>query len=189
MKFARSKKLDGEREARLRARLRAGDPAAGDPRLAPEEIREMRRQMLAALPERRRPRLLLALASAATAALALALGLALHHEVPPPVPGPVPAPPPVTILAPPAAAPPLLSAPPPVPDRAPAARQVRAPHRPRRPVRNAVVAAAPTPPIVASAAPEPSPAPLQIQFETPGGTRVVWVLEPAKPSRTDSEEE
>jgi len=188
MKFARSKKLDGEREARLRARLRAGDPASGDPRLAPEEIREMRRRMLAALPERRRPRLLLALASAATAALALALGLALHHEMPPPVP--VPAPSPVTIPAPPPATAPLLSTTQPITDRAPAARQVRASHRSRRRARNAVVAtAAPAPAIVAAAAPEPSPAPLQIQFETPGGTRVVWVLEPAKPSRTDSEEE
>jgi hypothetical protein len=163
----------------LRTLLREGDPAGDGASLAPERAREMRRLVLGSLAEPRRPRLLLAAASMATAALALALGLALHHEVPPPAPRPVPPPVPaaaVPLPAPPApaAVAPAAAAPRPI---AAAERRPPAPRRSRPPARPA------------EAADPALPAPLQIQFNTPGGTRVIWVLEPANPSVTPAIQE
>src|SRR3954471_7255057 len=100
------KEEDPQNAARLREQLREGDPARGEEGLAPEEVWEMRRRMLAAVPERR-PRLLLAPASAAAAAPAPALGLGLPPEGPPA--GPIP--PRILALAPaPAVVPPVPGA-------------------------------------------------------------------------------
>ena len=161
---------------RLRDVLREGDPAAGDPGLSPEEVQSMRRTVLSAVPEpRRRGWLVPALATAA--ALILAAVLVLWQTAPgtPPEPGPV-------------VAAPVTPAPTPEPVRPAPAPQ------PEPPVRIAEekpeeqpepLAAAPAIPVVpeqqavlpaASAAPEEQ---RQIQFSTPGGTRVIWMLNPA----------
>jgi hypothetical protein len=150
----------------------------------------MRRRVLGSLagPRRRFPRLL-AVASVATAALGLALALALHREVPQPAPRPEP--PTATEIA--AASPPLprvaLLPPLPVPALGPApatpAQQFsRAPRRSVRPIAPRHPARRATAPALAAKPPEEEPAaPLQIQFNTPGGTRIIWVLDPADPTR------
>ena len=142
--------------------LRRGDPAAGEA-LGADEIHAMRRAVLNAVPEPKRRSLLLpALAAAGVALLALGL-LWLRAPVPeaePPREASV--------------APPVL-APPPVPveqiPRAEVQPAVVVRHRKRPPV--AVVAAAPVPNEEVGPA---LPHSRQIQFSTPGGTRVVWVL-------------
>jgi hypothetical protein len=168
-----------ERETRLRTLLREGDPAADGQSPSPERMREMRRLVLGSLAERRqrRHRRLLLVASAATALLALALGLALHREIPPPVPRPVESPVaaralPLQLPAVPAAATPIL----PIALPAPlAAAERRAPVSGRSHHRFAVATAVRPEEKVE----EPPATPLQIQFNTPGGTRVIWVLDRA----------
>jgi len=181
-----------ETAARLRAILREGDPAGDGGSLPPERVREMRRRVLGSLAPRRPPRLLWAAsaASAAMAVLALVVTLALHREVPPPAPGPETSPAPIVPTAP-TAPPAVLPAPvPPGPAVAPPpaastasegmARRSRSLARgPRRVARAAAPATTvheETP--AASTASAASAAPLQIQFNTPGGTRVIWVLDP-----------
>jgi hypothetical protein len=170
---------------RLRALLRQGDPAGDDPGLTREEAGRMRRAILNAAPEpRRRPLWLPVLAAAAVGALTLAIALGLWraradfsvHEptrsaaVVPTPETPVPAPTPSLPVS---AAPEAAPAATPSLGKAPAVRP-RSRH-PRRaatpgPVR---FASLPTPPAPAEENEEPA---RQIQFSTPGGTRVIWVL-------------
>lgn len=153
----------------LRSILRKGDPAAGEPGLTPEEVRGMRRAVLSAVPEpRRRGWLVPVLAGAAALIVAVALILwQPESEV-------------VTAaVRPPVVRPPLPLAgegrgegavqaekTPPLPSPA---LQERGPERERE--------KKPEPePIVIAQAETP---PTQIQFSTPGGTRIIWMLHPA----------
>lgn len=179
-----------EKDELLRALLRQGDPAGDDPGLTREEAGRMRRAILTAAPEpRRRPVWLPVVAIggvAAVTALTLAVPLGLWrartdlpvHEtvrradaVPTPpalTSSPVPAPPPSLAVS-------------DSPEAAPAARP-RSRHTRRAATSGPVrLASFPAPPPVPEPAP-PSPAEeneepaRQIQFSTPGGTRVIWVL-------------
>jgi hypothetical protein len=189
-----------ETEARLRALLREGDPLGDQPELPPEEVRDLRRTILRSIPSplpARRPRLALALALAAVAA-GLALGLALIFQLTPTSP----APPRVAAVAPPAPSASDIVPTPPGRALAPRASTPELPKTAESRTRPAAVrlpktagssaateiAAADTvaATFVAAAsgaplAPTVAPASRQIQFETPGGTRVLWVLAPAGP--------
>jgi hypothetical protein len=146
-----------DREDRLQELLRRGDPAA-DEGLTPDEIHAMRRAVLTAAPEPRRRSLLLPAFVAACGVL-FALGLwwlggrELVVEppreasvIPPMVTPAPPQPPPVETIA----------QADPSPSVAVRSTRPRVPH----------------PPL----APRDEPHSRQVQFSTPGGTRVVWVL-------------
>jgi hypothetical protein len=161
---------------RLRAALRDGDPAAGD-RLATEEVRTLRRAMLNAAEDgSRRAWLPIAALTAAAAGIAAAIVLS---PAPPRVATPSPAPPAIVASAP----PPRVSVEPAAPEPPGAARPARrarvearvSPPRPEPPLPpSAEPPILPTQPVLAGAAPEPRP--LHIEFATPGGTRVIWML-------------
>jgi hypothetical protein len=177
--------MNDERSSDLNRRLRAGDPLAGETGLTPEEVRAMRRTVLTAVPEPRR-RLLPALALAGAAAVALLIAVLAFQ----PGSGAIPSP----------RAPQTAALPAPLPPGAPmeAERQTtvaaqplpggetekRKPH----PRRHHHPSAAGTPsPNTALAALDPSPsgdgtAVREIQFSTPGGTRIIWTLAPGKTS-------
>lgn len=150
----------------LRSILRKGDPAAGEPGLTPEEVQAMRRTVLSAVPEpRRRGWLVPAMVAAAALVLAAVIALSLWPTpskevvVRPPLPragegrgeGSV-------VIE--------KTLPSPAP-------QEREP--PARPRKKKVVHHEPEPVVVAQAEPPST----QIQFSTPGGTRVIWVLHSA----------
>ena len=174
-----------DHDARLRAALRDGDPAAGES-LAPAEVRALRRAMLNAAEDGpRRAWLPAAALTAAAAGIAAALVLSLvqvrtNEEAPPRVATRPAAPRAAVASAPPlaAAAEPTLAASE-APELAPPAQSARvntpatAP-RPEPPLPPAPAPVLPTQPVLADAAPEPRP--LQIQFATPGGTRIIWML-------------
>ena len=160
-------------EEKLREILKRGDPAAGDPGMTAEEVREMRRTVLSAVPEpRKRGWLVPVLAGAAALVLAAVIALSLWPSPPeevavrPPLPragegrgegAPVVA----EKTTPPQPSPaPQEREPPPAP--------VREPEPEPEPKRK------PEPVVLAQA-----DGPTQIQFSTPGGTRVIWVLQPA----------
>ena len=168
--------FDDDRDARLRALFRDGDPSTGDG-LAPAEVRALRRAMLNAAEDGpRRAWLPAAALTAAAAGIAAAIVLS---PAPPRVATPSPAPPASAAPAPPS----RVSA-------EPAAPEAPAPARSARTTRGAVQAQAPSPeppplldeplsflptqPVLADAAPEPRP--LHIEFATPGGTRIIWML-------------
>ena len=148
----------------LRTALRRGDPAAGETGLTTEEVQAMRRTVLSAIPETRRSWLAPVLATAAGVALTVLVALVIWRAFQvPPLPAPaiaeaVPARPPI---------PEIQETP------------IQEPVKPRRPA--AVIArrapvplpSAPDRPIAEE--PEDSPT-RQVQFETPGGTRIIWVL-------------
>jgi len=154
----------------LRSILRKGDPAAGEPGLTPEEVQGMRRTVLSAVPEpRRRGWLVPAMVTAAALALAAVIALSLWQPVRPPLPlagegrgeGPV------------------MEAKKPPPQPSPASRE-RGPEPPSAPRKKKVVRPEPEPVVLAKAEPpEPPRGSTQIQFSTPGGTRIIWVLHPA----------
>ena len=169
-------------EENLREILRRGDPAAGDPGLTPGEVQGMRRAVLAAVSEhRRRGWLLPALAGASALILAAVIALSLWQSEPPQE----------------AVRPPLPRAgegrgegsvvvekktPPHRSSGLPASQEREPPPSPekKKPVRRApepepVALALAEPPAIPAAAGEQR----QIQFSTPGGTRVIWVLHPA----------
>jgi hypothetical protein len=167
-------------DERLRQRLREGDPATGENGLHPGEIHAMRRAVLAAAPEPRRRLLpVLALAGAAAAALMIAL-FALR-------PGPVQPPAPLRIATGPARprAPRALQ---PLPVRTePPAPEEEKREKKKRPIqRRRHLRAAPEE-TATLAALEPAGNPpeeiRQIQFSTPGGTRIIWTLTSGKASR------
>jgi hypothetical protein len=163
----------------LRSILRKGDPAAGDPGLTPEEVQAMRRVVLSAVPEpRRRGWPVPAMAAAAALILAALIALGLWQPEKPEE---------VVVVRPPAVRPPLPLAgegrgegsvvqPEKTPPQPSPAAQEREPEK-KKPLRRAPE---PAPVIIAQAEPpEPPQASTQIQFSTPGGTRVIWVLNPA----------
>lgn len=166
-----------DRNDRLRDLLREGDPAAGDPGLSPEEVQAMRRTVLSAVPEpRRRGWLVPALATAAALVLAAVPVLwRTAPEVPDtPKPGPVVAAP-VT----PAPVPePIRPAPAPQPEPEPPVR-IAAEKPEERPEPLAVAPAVPALPEQQAVLPAAPEGQRQIQFSTPGGTRVIWMLNPA----------
>jgi outer membrane biosynthesis protein TonB len=167
-------------DERLRDLLRQADPVAGDPGLTPEEVKAMRRAVLTSIPEpRRRWISFAALAGATLAALLLALML-----LSPASEGPAAPPrPPARMAEKPRSAPAPIPVPPPAPEPV-----VQEPEKPRetRALRKRT-APEPVPEVIAETAPVPSPdepeveaiiaaETRQIQFSTPGGTRIIWVL-------------
>ena len=163
------------RDERLRRLLREADPAADDAELSREEVREMRRTVLSAIPEtRRRWGLVPILAGAAAAILALLLGLTTWLDSGSPT-APSRQPPRVAVR--PGKSPvPVVPVPPAAPTtRASSERataQTSATPRRRTPRRrpSAPKASIPEPTVIAEAETH------QIQFSTPGGTRIIWVL-------------
>jgi hypothetical protein len=180
-----------ERDARLRDLLRQGDPAAGEPGLSTEEIHAMRRAVLTAAPERRRRGLIPALATGAAVGLAVLLAVALWRggepQIQPPeekvaavTPEPVRPPAPPVVVEPQAPETPEDTTPP----QEPAVKKpVRKRHAAPR-VDPPPVPGEPEPPVMLASVPEPSlpeprleePRTREIQFSTPGGTRIIWVL-------------
>ena len=161
------------RDERLRRLLREADPAVTDPGLTLDEARDMRRTVLSAVPERRR-RLFPVFATAGAvlvAALVLITVLILRPSTEKPS-----APPQVAV------APPKAVQPPP-PQREEPKLAVEKTEEKKPPVR--YKRRAPRPPIVQPESVEPeataviaSAEPQQIQFSTPGGTRIIWLLSP-----------
>jgi hypothetical protein len=160
---------DETRDERLRRMLREGDPANAEGGLTREESHQMRRTVLTAIPEpRRRFALSPALAGAAMAALVAILAILLWPRPEATAPQP-PAPPRIAVKE-------------PVTDVKRTdvkrtdkkstdvkrrTRAVAAGLRARRPA-----ASAPGEQLAAVEGPHTR----QIQFDTPGGTRVIWVL-------------
>jgi len=172
-------------EERLRALLREGDPAGASEPLAADEVQAMRRGMLGALraaraEERPAPWRLPVFAAAALAgvagavlgALAWRSGLDVKPVEPAPlvaVAPPAPSLPPEALEPPPAThhqAEPEARAP-----RSPQPRQARPPAGRRPPHPEAPVRLAST-----GSSPAPVPVVREVQFSTPGGTRIVWVF-------------
>ncbi|HWM93533.1 MAG TPA: hypothetical protein VN493_22415 [Thermoanaerobaculia bacterium] len=172
----------------LRSILRKGDPAAGDPGLTAEEVRGMRRVVLSAVPEaRRRGWLVPALATAACMILATVIALSLWRPEPsPPWPPSPSSPTPSQGEGGTAAQEGVRGRPSPGEgvlgrsgrgDGGEGSGSTKPVHPTPEPV---VIARAETPP--APPVPEPPSVPAaqtQIQFSTPGGTRVIWLLNPA----------
>lgn len=162
---------DQSRHERLRRMLRETDPAAAESGLASEEIREMRRTVLRAIPEpRRRFALSPALAGAAMAVLVaiLALALWLQRDRPP-----VPPREPMQAAAPAPAVPPAPVEPPSAERIASESAPIAKASPPRRIRRHRT---APDPSHERIAENEQESHTRQIQFDTPGGTRVIWIL-------------
>ncbi len=156
-------------DERLRDYLRGADPAAGEPGLAPEEVQAMRRAVLTSIPEPRRRWIpIVALAGSALAALLLALTL-----LSPDAEGPA-APPrqPARMAEKPKAAP--VPIPPPAPE--PVAEEPERPRETRAPRKRPTPEAAPQPTPFMPEAEATVAETTQIQFSTPGGTRIIWVL-------------
>lgn len=174
---------DETRDERLRRLLREADPANpadNDSGLTLDEVREMRRTVLAAVPERRRRFLpVFALAGAATVALIL-LAVLLFR------PAPEKAPAPKIAAVPHRPTPPRVAVQPPPPkEEEPRPREERKKTAVRRKHRAPKVhpAVAEPEPAAVLVQVEPAESPQQIQFSTPGGTRIIWVLSPGKASK------
>ena len=171
----------------LNRRLRAGDPFRGESGLTPEEVRAMRRAVLTAQPEPRcRLVPMLALAGAAAAALLFAV-LAFRPgsgPIPPRRPAPQAAAAPAPL--PPSRAPEAgLQTAQAMPAPAPAqTTETRRPHLRRH--RHPSTGETPSPKTALAAldpaAPDDGTAIREIQFSTPGGTRIIWTLAPGKTS-------
>jgi hypothetical protein len=162
----------------LRSILRKGDPAAGDPGLTPEEVQAMRRTVLSAVPEpRRRGWLVPAMVTAAALVLAAVLALSLWQPGMD-VAGPEPSPP----------WPPSPTSPfPSLGEGGTGEQKIAIQGRVEAPLSRRGGRGGgrgdggeglrkPEPP-------EPEPIVVvahqtQIQFSTPGGTRIIWVLQP-----------
>ncbi len=196
------------REEALRALLRAADPAAAARELSAVELARLRRATLDALRQRRRaratmPRRAVALAAAALVALALGTLVRAHHATAMrPERGakranassgtfPAASPSPValstaqsasTLPTPPGAAAPAGTRPT-ASTRGRGSRRGR-PSRPS-PVGEGprLASALPAATAAQGIAPSRDPLPFQIQLTTPGGTRIVWVLDPATRGR------
>lgn len=172
-----------ERSDRLRALLRRGDPAGGElsAELSAEEVRTMRRTVLNAVPEpRRRAWLVPVLATAASLTLAVALSLSLWPHSSAPIEAerggrrPLP-----------------RTAAGTVGEGSPrSAGEGATAHSTEEGEGTMIVARNEPSPTVSKRRSPPSPPnppilppipeePRQIQFSTPGGTRVIWMLNPA----------
>jgi hypothetical protein len=160
-------------DERLRQILRQGDPAGEGGGLTPDEARALRRTVLTAIPERKR-RLLPVLALAGALATAALIAVLLLR----PEPVKAPAPPSRIATAPPVAQAPVPPAPRPAPKEA-EPRPVHHRHHPR-----SRVPAAPAIPEVHDtlASLETAEPERQVQFSTPGGTRIIWILKSGKTS-------
>lgn len=159
------------RDERLRRLLREGDSTATDPGLTLDEVREMRRTVLTAVPERRRKFLpVFALAGAATVVLILLAVLVFRTA-----PEKAPAPPRIAV-----APPPAITIQPPRPQEEPRPREAKKETPVRHKRRTPKIRPVPMEPEPAAvlAATEPR----QIQFSTPGGTRIIWLLSPGDAS-------
>lgn len=165
-------------DERLRQILRQGDPAGGDGGLTPDEARAMRRTVLTAIPERKRRLLpIFALTGAVATAVLIAVLLLKPEPSEPPAP-------PRIAAAPAPAAPPIAQSPvqpvlhpPQEEERQPAHRRhPRLLHRPAAPEAPATIDAT----LASLEAAEPE---RQVQFSTPGGTRIIWILKSGKDSR------
>jgi hypothetical protein len=178
--------MNDERSNDLKRRLREGDPFASEGGLTPEEVRAMRRAVLTAQPEPRR-RLLPALALAGAAAAALLIAVLAFRSGsgsnPPRQPAPQAAAAPAPL--PPRPAPETgLQTPVAAPTPAVAQAETGRPHLRRHhhppaeetPAPNTALAAL-NPPV-----PDDGTAIREIQFSTPGGTRIIWTLAPGKTS-------
>jgi hypothetical protein len=178
--------MNDERSNDLNRRLRAGDPFLGESGLTPEEVRALRRTVLTAQPEPRR-RLLPALALAGAAAAVLLIAVFAFRpgsDAIPPAPqaaaapahlppGPAPEGRLQTAEAAPATAAPTTER---AETRKPHLRLHRRPPAGETPAPNTALAALnPSPP-------EDGTAIREIQFSTPGGTRIIWTLAPGKTS-------
>ena len=173
-------------DERLRQRLREGDPANGENGLHPGEIHAMRRAVLTAAPEPRR-RLLPALALAGAAAAAILIAVFALRPALRPHPVQPPAPPRIAVVpARPPAAGPTPRALQPSPTRteppAPEEKKKRPIHR-RRHLRAAPEETATLAALEPAGNPPEEPGIRQIQFSTPGGTRIIWTLTSGKASR------
>jgi hypothetical protein len=178
--------MNDERSNDLNRRLRAGDPFAGESGLTPEEVRAMRRAVLTAQPEPRR-RLLPALAMAGAAAAALLIAVLAFRPGPGASPQPQPAPQRAAVAVPEAARPVVVAEQPrpavttemsekPTETRRAHLRRHRRPSAAETPSPDTALAA------LHPAAPDDGTAIREIQFSTPGGTRIIWTLAPGKTS-------
>ena len=162
-------------DERLRDLLREADPAAGEPGLAPEEVQAMRRAVLTAIPEPRRRWIpIAALAGSALVALLLAVLLLRPASRGPVMP---PRQPVQVTQVPPEPVPVRPPTPEPVVAEPEKPRQTRSPRKRPEPAPVDVAETAPAslpeaPEVEATVAAETT----QIQFSTPGGTRIIWVL-------------
>lgn len=157
-------------ETDLTLLLRRGDPAAEGEGLPPADAALMRRTMLAEIeaagrPPRLRWRPVLAAACGAALVFALAIARWNLEDEPPAAPSEEPRAPALAGTG--IASPPSPAGPQEITPGASAA-----PPRRARPVPSAARKAPASPPEAAVRAAR------QIDFETPGGTRVVWVLDP-----------
>jgi hypothetical protein len=157
------------RDERLRRLLRETDPA--DSGLTLNEARDMRRTVLSAVLERRRSLFPVFATAGAVLVAALILIAVLIARPEKPL-----APPQIAVV------PPKAVQPPPPPQEEPKLAEKKVEEK-KTPVRRK--SRAPRPPIVQPepVAPEPtaviaSAEPQQIQFSTPGGTRIIWLLSP-----------
>ena len=170
---------DETRDEGLRRLLRKADPAASDPGLTLDEVRDMRRTVLTAVPERRRKLLpVFALAGAATVALILIAVLVLR-------PAPEKAPAPKVAAVPQRPAPPQAAVQPSPSKEEPKPQAEKEKTAVRRKRRTPKIRPTPTEPEPAVVLAEAGPAEgaQQIQFSTPGGTRIIWLLSPGKASK------
>lgn len=165
------------RDERLRRLLREADPAS-NPGLTLDEVRDMRRTVLSAVPERRR-RLFPVFATAGAVLVAALILIAVL------IPRPEkPSAPPRIAVVPPKVAPPPREEPRPAEEKmAEKKTPVHREHQARRPP---AVQPAPVEPeataVIAAVEPVTEPEPQQIQFSTPGGTRIIWLLSPGEVS-------
>jgi hypothetical protein len=170
------------RDERLRRLLREADPAATDFGLTLDEVREMRRTVLTA-PEPRR-RLVPAFGLAGAAAVALVLIAVLVFR-----PHPEKSPAPAIAAVPHRPEPPraVVQTPPPKEEPSPREEREEKKTTARRKRRAPIVRPAPALPeataVLAAAEPLDAAEPQQIQFSTPGGTRIIWLLSPEKASK------
>lgn len=166
-------------DERLRQILRQGDPAGKDGGLTLDEAHAMRRAALAAIPERKRRLVPVFALAGAVATAALIAVLLLRPE-----PVKAPAPPPRIAAAPAPPAPPIAQAPAEPPPRPARKAEERGPvhrrHHPRPHVPSVVAPLEVHDTLASLATAEPE---RQIQFSTPGGTRILWILKSGKTSR------
>jgi hypothetical protein len=167
----------------VREALRRGDPAAGETGLSPAEAQAMRRAILTAVPAERRPfRLIPAFAAAAVAVLSLAVALGLWRAHEPQPVQPVQQTPPAPQVTPAPSVPSIPSAPAETPTAAIAGAAVQSPpaiHTPPRlhAIHHPAVRLAQARKPVHPAAEDTDETPTrQVQFSTPGGTRIIWLL-------------
>jgi hypothetical protein len=161
-------------DEKIRQILREGDPLTGEAGLTQEETREMRRMVLNAIPDQRerRWRLLPALALAGAAAVAVLIAVLVLQQNPEGTPKPAPP----RMAAVPVPVPPVTE---PAPQEETRKVLPHARNHHRRPAAPRPSSAPQTEDAVASLE---GTALREIQFTTPGGTRILWTVAPGKAS-------